>query len=301
MAGLALDIRPVRDLMSRQPAGYLQACGTYFRYMEMQEPVAAGALPERVSSLEKALDLCEALSGAERGFTLSELARAVRLPAPTAHRLLRLLKRRGFVRQDEESGRYALTLKMLDLSFRLLGRSELRLHAYPVVREFVLRTGARAFVAVPASGEVTYLWTTGPDAVAMHTTYGREMPGHCAMYFGEGVGTRRLSCLELGAARRSSSAPGATVRPRDGTGGGERAIRIVRFGAAPDSGVTRRLNCTCAPILDYSGREVGRVGLFGHGPDESRLADDGRKVAEVARAISLRLGYLPTAAVAVTA
>ena len=51
-----------------------------------------------------------------------------------------MLKRRGYVRQDDETQRYGLTLKMLDLSFRSLGQSELRLHAYPIMREYVLRT-----------------------------------------------------------------------------------------------------------------------------------------------------------------
>ena len=95
----------------------------------------------RQTSLEKALELCETLAGAQRGLTLSDLSRSLRAPAPTVHRLLAVLKRRGYVRQDEDTSRYSLTLKMLDLSFRWLGRSELRLHAYPLVREFVLRTG----------------------------------------------------------------------------------------------------------------------------------------------------------------
>src|ERR671911_2048518 len=120
---------------------------------------------ESQTSLEKALDVCEVLAGSQRGLTVTELARALRQPPSTVHRLLVVLKRRGFVRQDEETTRYALTLKMLDLSFRLLGRSELRLHAYPVLREYVLRTGYRSFIAVPSGGEVTYLWNAGPDAV----------------------------------------------------------------------------------------------------------------------------------------
>src|SRR5258705_6356503 len=128
---------------------------------------------ESQTSLEKALDVCEALAAAQRGLSVSELSRRVRQPAPTVHRLLAILKRRGFVRQDEDTSRYSLTLKMLDLSFRVLGRSELRLHAYPVLREYVLRTGLRAFIAVPGLGEVTYLWTGGPDEGGMHTTYGR--------------------------------------------------------------------------------------------------------------------------------
>ena len=119
------------------------------------------ARPDAQTSLEKALDVCEALAGAQRGLTVTELARALKQPAPTVHRLLAVLKRRGYVRQDEDTSRYSLTLKMLDMSFRLLGRSELRLHAYPVLREHVLRTGTRAFIAVPAGGEVTYLWSAG--------------------------------------------------------------------------------------------------------------------------------------------
>ena len=49
--------------------------------------------------------------------SLAEVARAVKQPAPTVHRLLGVLRRRGYVRQDEESLRYSLSLKMLDLSF----------------------------------------------------------------------------------------------------------------------------------------------------------------------------------------
>ena len=106
---------------------------------------------ERKRSLDKALDVCEALSAAQRGLSVTDLVRALRMPAATVHRILALLKRRGYVRQDDETARYSLTLKMLDLSFKLLGRSELRLHAYPVLREYVLRTGNRSFLAVPSA------------------------------------------------------------------------------------------------------------------------------------------------------
>ena len=97
------------------------------------------------TSIDKALDVCEVLSGAPNGMSVTELARAMEQPRPTVHRLLAVLKRRGYVRQDDETQRYSLTLKMLDLSFRLLGRSELRLHAYPVFREYVLRSEAAGF------------------------------------------------------------------------------------------------------------------------------------------------------------
>src|SRR5918992_614198 len=200
------------------------------------------------SSLEKALDICETLAGTQRGLSVTELARAVGRPAPTVHRLLNVLKRRGFVRQDEETARYSLTLKMLDLSFRLLGRSELRLHGYPVLREYVLRTGLRAFIAVPTAEDVTYLWSAGPDAVGMHTVYGRQMPVHCAIYL-EPTAPKRLTCLRL-----------------EQAGDAAQTDRVaLRFGPpAREAAPRQRLLCTCAGVRDYTGREVARVGVFAH-------------------------------------
>ena len=160
------------------------------------------------TAIDKALDVCEALSRSPRGVALSDLARAVRQPAPTLHRTLAVLKRRGYVRQDDETQRYGLTLKMLDLSFQLLGGSELRLHAYPVLREHVMRSRSRTFLAVPARDEVTYVWAAGPDEVAMRTVFGREMPAHCALYFAVGQGTRRLSCLRLPVESGAARPPG---------------------------------------------------------------------------------------------
>jgi hypothetical protein len=238
---------------------------------------------ERATSLEKALEICEALSGAARGLSLREISRALKMPAPTAHRLLNVLRRRGYVRQDEETSRYSLTLKMLDLSFRQMGRSELRLHAYPVIREFVVRTGQRAFFAVPAAGEVTYLWSTGGEEIATYTAYGREMPGHCAVFFA-GEGSRRLSCVRLSQPRDAANAEAV----------------VVRLGAPAISPAAQRLLCTCAPVSDYTGREVARVGVFTHAAEERTFSDAAPRTAwELARMISLRLGYLPaTAAIA---
>ena len=230
------------------------------------------------TSLEKALDVCETLAGAPRGLTITDLARSLRQPPSTVHRLLGVLKRRGFVRQDEETTRYSLTLKMLDLSFRMLGRSELRLHAYPVLREYVLRSGARAFLALAATGDVTYVWNAGPDEAGMYTVYGRSMPVHCAVYVDRGS-NRRMSCLRL------EDAVDATQPERV----------ALRFGApeAADAPL-QRLLCTCAPVRDYTGREVARVGVFMHGLSEQPFVPDQTLASiDLARLISMRLGHLP--------
>jgi DNA-binding IclR family transcriptional regulator len=227
------------------------------------------------TSIDKALEIYETLSRAPRGLSLRELARALHLPPPTLHRTLCVLRRRGYVRQDEETQRYGLTLKMLDLSFQLLGRSELRLHAYPVLREYVLRAGTRTFLSIPAQDEVTYIWAAGRDEVAMRTVYGREMPAHCAIYFGPTLTTRRLSCLKLNGPEGPSP-------------------RLDHLGGTAGEGA-QRLVCTCAPVHDYTGREVARVGVFAHHAGDGALRGDYQHACrELARQVSVRLGHLPT-------
>jgi DNA-binding IclR family transcriptional regulator len=255
----------------------------------MESPETRNRTGGAITSIDKALEICEVLSGVPRGMSLSDLARALRQPASTVHRLLAVLKRRGYVRQDDETQRYGLTLKMLDLSFRALGRSELRLHAYPIMREYVLRTPHRGFIAIPGSGEVTYVWSTGPDEVAMRTVYGKEMPGHCAMYFSPASAdapagkprqaTRRLSCLRL-ATPAELNKPEATV---------------VRLGPPPvEPDALQRMFCTCAPVRDYTGQEVARVGVFGHGADDAPILTEHHRGAwDLARRISMRLGHVP--------
>jgi DNA-binding transcriptional ArsR family regulator len=242
--------------------------------------------PKRqATSIDKALEVCEVLSATPRGMSLSDLSRALKQPASSVHRLLAVLRRRGYVRQDEDSQRYGLTLKMLDMSFRALGRSELRLHAYPLMREYVLRIGDRGFIAIPAMGEVSYIWSTGPDEVAMRTVYGKDMPSHCSMYFSPRQ-ARRLSCLKL-------SEPDEVSRA-------EALVWRLAPAAAPTG--TQRLMCTCAPVRDYTGQEVARVGLFVHGADDLPLFTEHHRGAwDLARRISMRLGYLPSSVLEETA
>ena len=154
------------------------------------------------------------------------------------------------------------------------------------MREYVLRTPYRGFIAIPSSGEVTYVWNTGPDEVAMRTVYGKEMPGHCALYFSPASteatagkprqATRRLSCLRL-------AAPSELNKPES---------TVVRLGPPPvEPDALQRLFCVCAPVRDYTGQEVARVGVFGHGADDRPILNDHHRGAwDLARRISMRLG-----------
>jgi hypothetical protein len=131
----------------------------------------------------------------------------------------------------------------------------------------------------------------------MRTVYGKEMPGHCAIYFSTVAAeasadkprqaTRRLSCLRL-ATPSELSKPEATV------------VRLGPPAVEPDA--LQRLFCVCAPVRDYTGHEVARVGVFGHGGDDRPILNEHHRGAwDLARRISMRLGHVPAHALESTA
>ena len=64
--------------------------------------------PPTVQVLERALDILEVLTGSPSGRGISEISGITRLPLSTVHRLLKVLKKRGYVSQDPESRKYLL-------------------------------------------------------------------------------------------------------------------------------------------------------------------------------------------------
>lgn len=66
-----------------------------------------------VQVLERTLDILEALAGSPLGLGVSQISGITQLPVSTVHRLLKVLKRRGYAAQDLETRKYLLTAKML--------------------------------------------------------------------------------------------------------------------------------------------------------------------------------------------
>ena len=130
-----------------------------------------------VQSVDRALALLELLADAGGRATLSELAAASGLPAPTIHRLLRTLVSGGYLRQ-EPSRAYALGPRLVRLgegAGRLLGS-----WVQPALAELVDVTGETANMAVLEGDRVVYLaQVPSKHSMRMFTEVGRRVPVHC--------------------------------------------------------------------------------------------------------------------------
>jgi len=130
-----------------------------------------------VQSVDRALDLLEALASARQPLGVSELAALTALPEGTAHRLLRALLQRGYVRQAADR-KYALGSSVLRL--RDAGHRTLAAAAGPALSRLVEISGETANLAVLEGDLVVYVAQV-PSArtLRMFAEVGRQVYVHC--------------------------------------------------------------------------------------------------------------------------
>ncbi|UNX54893.1 IclR family transcriptional regulator [Georgenia sp. TF02-10] len=141
-----------------------------------------------VQSVDRAVDLLEALTDLGGDATLSELAGASGLPMPTIHRLMRTLVARGWARQAP-SRRYTLGPNLIRLG-ESAGR-QLGAGARPHLEQVARDLGETANLAMIDRDMAVYVaQASSAHSMRMFTEVGRRVYCHCT-----GVGKAVLAQL----------------------------------------------------------------------------------------------------------
>src|SRR5437762_5621773 len=144
-----------------------------------------------VQSVDRALDLLEALVAAEGEVAITALATRTGLHVSTVHRLLATLLRRGYVRQNPETSRYYAGAKLATLSEGRSRFGELRLRARPLLRSLTEATRETANLVVLDDLQAVYIETMpSPQVVRLFTAVGNRTPLHAT-----GAGKALLAML----------------------------------------------------------------------------------------------------------
>src|SRR5207249_5082967 len=132
-----------------------------------------------VQSVDRALDLLEALAGADGEVAITALATRTALHVSTVHRLLATLLRRGYVRQNPDTSRYYAGAKLATLTEGRSRFGELRLRARPLLRALTESTRETANLVVLDDVQAVYIETVpSPQVVRLFTTVGNRTPLH---------------------------------------------------------------------------------------------------------------------------
>lgn len=99
-------------------------------------------------TVEKALQLIEALAGASGPVGVSQLGRDLQINKSTVYRLLDTLVRHGYARQEEDGARYALTVKLWEMGIGVVRGLSLPRAARPLLEQAAEETGETTMLAV---------------------------------------------------------------------------------------------------------------------------------------------------------
>ncbi|MEK7860529.1 MAG: IclR family transcriptional regulator, partial [Chloroflexota bacterium] len=132
-----------------------------------------------VQSVDRALDLLEALVAAEGEITITALATRTSLHVSTVHRLLTTLLRRGYVRQNPDTSRYYAGAKLATLAEGRSRYNELRLRARPILGALTEQTRETTNLVVLDDVTAVYIETVpSPQVVRLFTSVGNRVPLH---------------------------------------------------------------------------------------------------------------------------
>jgi len=235
-----------------------------------------------VQSVERALDVLEALAEHGGEASLSDIAARTGLPYGTIHRLLRTLLTRGYVRQESDR-RYALGGGLVRLGG--VAESMVGVWAQPYLTQMVQLSGETANLAVLEGDFVVYVaQVPSPRRLRMFAEVGRRVLPHStavgkALLAGRADGEALTLLERTGMPRRTPN----TIT--EGRAMLAELDRVRDRGYAMDLGEEELgVHCLAVPVRDGE-RVVAALSVSGPADridawDRDKLAGGMRKIAD---------------------
>ncbi len=254
-------------------------------YKEEQNPI---------QSAGRIFQVMEILSaGGSMG--LLEISAQANLSKSTVHRLLNSLIYMGYARQEESTGKYRMTYKLVNLSGMILDHSDIVQIAHPYLVKLMEKTGETVHLVRREKMNITYIDKVEPAGatVRMISHVGLSLPLYCT-----GVGKALMAEMpeeEVHSIWESSPIERKTEYTITKlTDLKAELTRIQKRGYARDdqeNGLGVR--CVAVSIHDYRGKAVYALSIscpIYRLPDE-RVPELAGLMLEASAAISRELGY----------
>ena len=131
-----------------------------------------------VQSIDRVLDIIEALSFQPHGMLLKDLSAAVGLHVSTTHRLLVALVSRGYVQKNIETGKYRLTVRLFEVGNRAIGGINLVSLSRPYLERLAAEIGETVHLVARNDDEVVYLYKEDRSESMYCTAVGKSILSH---------------------------------------------------------------------------------------------------------------------------
>jgi IclR family pca regulon transcriptional regulator len=253
-----------------------------------------GASKNKVQSLAKGFRVLEAFTAQDAELTMAEVARKAGIDNATAFRFLNTLVEIGYVSHVQDTRKFRLALKVLDLGFNAIARLDLRERARPILRGLTGVVNEAASVGVLDGSDVIYVERVqaGLARLGVDIRIGSRVPAYSSA-----VGHSILAWLPLSvqvSILQSQPRKQLTeTTPTDLDVLLARLVEVRRRGyAVSDQETVSGVYVLAAPVLDIDGVPV--AGLSIAAPAFQTTLKDfenagARSVMQAARELSLSL------------
>jgi IclR family KDG regulon transcriptional repressor len=269
---------------------------------QIKKPVAVVANPKlqrtseryRIHVIDRAAQILDCFGFDHQELSVTEIGARTGLHRSTAHRILMALEYNDLIKQNSDTGKYHLGIKLFRLGHQAVSQLNLREICRPFLYRLMNDTKETIHLAVLDDDQVLYLdKVEGPHALRMPSRVGRHIPTYCTS-----LGKAMLSCLDddevKSIFRRQTLKPHTenTVKNIDQLLADLRSVRKRGY-AVDNEEIEIGLRCVGAPLKDYTG---GMAGAISVAAPSARLSGKntpviGRMVIAIAAELSEKLGF----------
>ncbi|MDO4544566.1 MAG: IclR family transcriptional regulator [Bacillota bacterium] len=247
-----------------------------------------------VQSIERALDIIEAVAVEQEGLSLTEIAVKVGLHKSTAHRIIATLTKRGYLDKSNENN-YRVGLKLIEAVSCYINSLELQTEARPYVAQITANLGLTSHLGVLDGDKVVYIEKMDVvSSVKMYSQIGLRMHAYCsslgkcllANYSKEQLDAIMTDC---GFIKFTAN----TIADIDALHVEINKVRKQGW-AMDDEEYEIGHRCIGAPIYDYRGDIIAAISASGdkHVLTDDRIEEVSQYVMKVALEISKGMGYV---------
>ena len=259
--------------------------------VEAVSEAAVATLNRELESVEVVLSLLEHLAAARRPVGVSEVAKALGLSKPRAHRHLRALVSRGYARQDALSGGYEVGVRVVTLGEAARERFDVMAAIRPVMHALREATGLAVTASALVGDDVVVLeMLQGAQLIDFGVRPGSKLDLHASAHglvtlaFGPPALLERALASPLRGWTEQTLVEAHAIR--------DEVEQVRRRGwATADGAVQLGVNALAAPVLDHQGVCRGAVALVGASqfipavPNARQIASVAEAAARASRAL----------------
>jgi IclR family KDG regulon transcriptional repressor len=247
-------------------------------------------------TVQKALNLLEALVRSGQPRRLTELSRQLGLTKPNVYRLLSTLSILGYVKKDPLTSLYSPTLKMWEMGSLLVRDVDLVSVAGPRLRRLCEDARESVQLAVFDAGFAVYVdKVDSPHPLKAMTTIGSRLPATVVSTGKAMLAWLPSEALDMAFAHVKRYTPATLMRRKDI----EQDLQLTRErGYSVNRGEFRPgVSGIAVPVRDRSGSVVAAIGIWG--AEANILGTRREEIAHMAviaaRDVSRDLGFLDAA------